>query len=452
MDTQQRKHLHRHTLIRTVVFYALVASLWIFLSDGVLAWMINDPELLTRAQTIKGWLFVLVTATLLFLYLNHSLRTLRNREEQLEEEQSRVQQERQERFEQLNTLFDSMNAVVYVADFSTYELLYLNRFAEEFFGKDWQGRTCYQYLQDDIERPCDFCTNSQLIKNGAPGTPVSWQFRNTKNQRWYECFDKVIRWTDGRLARLEVALDITERKELEMVKDELLSTVSHEMRTPLTAISGFAELLLDNQEVPEHIQRHLQIIFNEAEKMTELVNNFLDVRRLKTDRTGIDYELLKVEELYNKALESCRDCKDRHEVRFGGDTVAEVLGNRKEMTQVIRHLLSNACRYSPEGGIVELTVETKPHEIQLCMTDHGIGIPAHELKNIFKPFHRLDTGDSRSTSGVGMGLVLVKEIVTLHGGRIWVESVPGEGSSFYVALPNPAEQPKPQVSDTTTLH
>ncbi len=452
MNIQQRKRLHRHTLIRTVVFYALVASLWIFLSDAILAWLIIDPQLLTRIQTIKGWLFVIVTATLLFFYLSHCLQALLVREEALEAEQAKAQQDILTRFQQLRTLFDSMNAIIYVADFSTHELLYVNRFTKELFGQNWQGRKCYHYLQEGIEQPCDFCTNSQLVKDGEPGPSVTWEFRNTINQHWYECFDKAIPWTNGELVRLEIALDVTERKELEKIKDDLLSTVSHEMRTPLTAISGFAELLLDNKGMPQEFQNHLQIIFNETEKMADLVNDFLEIRRLKTDRTRVDYTLLKVEDLFNLCLKNCRDRKEGHEIRFDGDTEAKVFGNHRELTQVISHLISNACRYSPAGGTIELKVKTKPNETQLCIMDHGVGIPAHELDNIFEPFHRLDTGDNRSTGGVGMGLSLVKEIVGLHGGRLRVESTPGEGSRFYITLPNLTGLSQPQGSDTKAQH
>ena len=196
-----------------------------------------------------------------------------------------MQQDTQDRCKQLNNIFDSMSAVVYVADLESYELLYVNQFAMELFGQDWQGRKCYHYLQEGIGQPCDFCTNSQLIEDGESSCPVTWECFNTRTQRWYECCDKVIRWTDGRLVRLEVALDVTERKELEKVKENLLSSMSHEMRTPLTAISGFAELLINEPDIPEPQRRHIEIIYREAEKLNELVSRFIGARQLKTNRT-----------------------------------------------------------------------------------------------------------------------------------------------------------------------
>ena len=439
-DQQDIRTLHKRTAARTVVFYVILAGLWIYFSDTLLAWFFSDPAQLTQAQTLKGWFFVTVTAILLYLYLSYCLQVQRKYEEALEEEQGKAQEDIQERFKQLSTLFDSMNAVVYVADFSTYELLYVNRFAEEFFGQNWRGRKCYHHLQEDINQPCDFCTHPQLPVNGEPGAPVIWEFLNTKNNRWYECFDNAIRWTDGRLVRLEVAQDITERKELEKIKDDLLSTMSHEMRTPLTAISGFAELLLNEPEIPEQQMRHIEIIYNEAEKLTELVDRFLDVRRLKTDRARINYEYLPVLNLLEKAKEGCRDCKAHHLIQIECQDDAQVYGNRQELTQVITQLLENACRYSPKGGEISLTAQSNAGETSIRITDPGIGIPEHELESIFKPFHRIDTGNRRSTGGVGLGLSLTKEVIALHGGEINVESTPGQGSTFTILLPKPIDR------------
>lgn len=435
-DLRDRHTLHRHTAARTVIYYIIFACLWIYLSDTILVWIFKDPELLTRAQTIKGWLFVVVTASLLFAYLSHCLQSLRNREEVLEQEREKAQRDMQDRFEQLNTLFDSMNAVVYVSDLTTHDLLYVNRFAADYFGEDWRGQKCYHYLQEGIESPCDFCTNNQLLNNGEPGVPVIWEFHNTKTLRWYECFDKAIRWTDGRLVRLEVALDITERKELEKVKDDLLSSMSHEMRTPLTAISGFAELLISEREVPEQHKRHLEIIYREADKLADLIDRFLDIRRLKINRSRINYEELSVDSLLTKAKESCRDKKEHNDISIECQPGLLVYGNRKELTQVITQLLDNACRYSPDPGQITLVATRDARETSICVTDHGIGIPQHELESIFDPFYRLDTGDCRSTGGVGLGLCVTKDIVALHGGRMEVESTLGEGSSFTVLLPN----------------
>lgn len=449
---QNRRALHQRTAARTAIFYAIFAYLWIYFSDTVLAWFISDPTQLTHAQTVKGGLFVVVTATLLYLYLMHGLQILRSKEEELESEREKAHREMQEHISQFNTLFDSMNAIVYVADLETYELLYVNRFAAEHFGQEWQGSKCYHYLQSGMDKPCEFCTNPQLVNNGESGDPVVWEFLNTKNSRWYECFDKAIPWTDGRLVRLEVAQDVTERKELAKIKDDLLSSMSHEMRTPLTAISGFAELLIDEQTIPEEHRRHINTIYDEAEKLAELVNRLLDVRRLKIDRARVGYEHFPVRDLLQKAPANVRDCKEHHVMQVTCQTDSEVYGNRKELSHVVNQLLENACRYSPQGGDISLTAQGNAKEISICVTDQGIGIPKHEQEAIFSPFHRLDTGDTRTTGGVGLGLCLAREIIILHGGTIKVESTPGEGSSFTIILPQPSGKVSlPDFQDTSAV-
>jgi hypothetical protein len=181
-DQQQRTALHKRATVKTVAFYALIACLWIYFSDMLLELFIQDPHQLTQAQTIKGALYVVVTSVLLYLYLSHCLQTLRRQEDELKAERERNQQEVADRFQQLNTLFNSMNAVVYVADMESYDLLYVNKCAVEHFGPDWQGNKCFHYLQSGIEEPCAFCTNPQLVSNGEPGETVTWEFQNLKNQ------------------------------------------------------------------------------------------------------------------------------------------------------------------------------------------------------------------------------------------------------------------------------
>lgn len=352
-------------------------------------------------------------------------------------ELGRIISERRTRanFEQFATLFDSLNAIIYVADMDTYQLLYVNRFAENLFGNDWRDRKCYTYFQEGQDETCIFCTNAALLEDGQPGPPVTWEFCNTRNNRWYQCLDKCIQWTDGRLARLEIALDITPRKEMEQTKEELLSAVSHEMRTPLTAITGFAELLLEEEDLPSHVRHHVETIFNESEKMTDLVNTFLELRRLKADQSRVNYQRLDVRKLLEQGARTARDCAARHKVTIHCPDGLQVFGNPRELGQVVAKLLSNACRFSPEGGPVKLEAWREDDRAVLCFEDSGIGIPAEEHEQIFEHFHRLDRGDRRRTSGAGLGLSLVKQTVALHGGRVWLESTPGHGSRFFVSLP-----------------
>ena len=214
----------------------------------------------------------------------------------------------------------------------------------------------------------------------------------------------------------------------------------------MTAISGFTELLLNEQGLQQH-HRHLEIVLREAEKLTELINRFLDARRLKIDRSRIDYRDLAVAALLENALRGTRDCKAKHDISIDCQADVMVFGNSKELIQVFSQMLDNACRYSPAGGEIVVRAKTVSGETIICFSDLGLGIPQHELGNIFEPFHRLDTGNSRRTGGVGLGLSVAKEIISLHGGEIRVESTPGKGSTFKIILPLPkreASGPSPE--------
>lgn len=408
------------TACKVAVVYMTVAGLWIAFSDQILEQLVKDTVELSHWQTAKGWLFVMMTGGLLFAYLYRTLRR------------------QHEAFGELTLLFDSVPAVIYVADMQTHELLYVNGYASKRFGSQWQGEKCHDYLQQGQQHTCDFCSNPLLLREGQPGPAVTWEFRNTRDNRWYQCLDKAVRWPDGRLVRMEIALDITERKELEQTKDELLSAVSHEMRTPLTAIVGFAELLLEEPDLSQPVRHHVETIFREAEKMQDLVQTFLEVRRLKTDRARIGYEPIAVADLLRQAVTGNQECSGKHDLRIECPEELAVIGNRRELSQVFRQLAANACRFSPQGGTILLQGMAEGAHARITIADQGIGIPPEEQERIFEPFHRLDTGDRRRVRGIGLGLSLVREVVTLHGGSIRVESAPGQGSRFLVTLPRPA--------------
>lgn len=408
------------TACKVTLVYVVVAGLWIAFSDRILAQLFQDAGELSHWQTAKGGMFVIFTGGLLFAYLCRCLRR------------------QHEAFDALTMLFDSVPAVVYVADMQSFELLYVNGFASERFGMQWRQKKCHDYFQQGQQQPCGFCSNPLLLRNGQPGPPVIWEFRNTKDGRWYQCLDKAVRWPDGRMVRLEIALDITERKELERTKDELLATVSHEMRTPLTAITGFSELLLEEPSLSEPVRHHVETIFREAEKMQDLIQTFLEVRRLKTDQSRVDYEPLAVRGILEKAAVGNRECRSAHAVAIDCPEELTVIGNRRELLQVFKQLTANACRFSPNGGRIELLGRADGDHIEITIIDQGIGIPLEEQERIFEPFHRLDIGDRRRVRGIGLGLSMVREIITLHGGTIRVASSQGQGSRFMVTLPKPA--------------
>ncbi len=246
--------------------------------------------------------------------------------------------------------------------------------------------------------------------------------------------------------------DITVQKSIEQHKNEFLSMTSHELRTPITAIQGIAELLQMNTTQNQHLhsprsQRALKQIVEQSQHLTNLIEEMLDLSRIEQARFTLKRAPIDVLALLINVVESQAATTRRHELHLNieeNKTANTLIANVDEerLIQVLNNLISNAIKYSPAGGKIEIGLRPmmKPDALQtfdealIWVKDQGIGIAPEEIPHIFKRFHRASTLDP-SLSGLGIGLYLVQEIMESHGGRVWVESVEGSGSTFYVLLP-----------------
>ena len=230
--------------------------------------------------------------------------------------------------------------------------------------------------------------------------------------------------------------DITERKEMERMKDEMISAVSHEMRTPMTALLGYHQLLSEG-EVDETVKGEcLHTMYQETLRLNELIGNFLDLQQLKSRGRYHRMDALQLKPLLESAasLGAATSMKHRIRLELGGGLPC-ISGDEECLSKVFNNLLSNAIKYSPRGGDIILGAEAIDDGVTVWVKDAGIGIPQEALGKIFDRFYRVDNTDRRRSNGTGLGLALVQEIVRIHGGEIWAESSAGAGSSFYVSLP-----------------
>lgn len=348
-------------------------------------------------------------------------------------------------FEQISTIFDSMHALVYVADMDDYSLLFFNKFGTQ--GEELIGRKCHEVVHSGMSSPCGFCTNDKLVKDGEPLPPYIWEYENSATGRWYQCIDRAIRWTDGRLVRMEIAVDITERKAMEQLKEEMLSAVSHEMRTPLTAILGFTDYLMSEDVPKDQLKSCLGTIYKETERLDELIGNFLELQRLKARVEQNSFRAVPVQDLLLTATEIYRNASRQHEIVVDcAPNLPPIRGVAEQLHEVLTNLISNAIKYSPDGGTVLVTASQDDQFVTFCVKDEGIGIPRDVIDKIFDKFYRVDNTDRRKVGGTGLGLTLVREIVAEHGGRVWVESAQDKGSAFFFAIPVYHEVPTPAMS------
>ena len=237
--------------------------------------------------------------------------------------------------------------------------------------------------------------------------------------------------------------DSTQRKEVDRMKDELISTVSHELRTPLTSLLGFTELLLGRKFPYEKQQALLTIIHKESLRLTNLINDFLDLQRIESGRQPYTFSAIAVEPLLRDTVIVFAKEGEAHELRLDlPPTLPSVLADGERLRQVLANLLSNAIKFSPGGGEVVVGVRQDAGAVVFRVQDQGVGIPEDALPKLFSKFYRVDNTATRNIGGTGLGLALVKELVTAHHGQVWVESTLGKGSTFFFTVPVAVEEQK----------
>jgi two-component system phosphate regulon sensor histidine kinase PhoR len=257
-------------------------------------------------------------------------------------------------------------------------------------------------------------------------------------EAWVEISYGRVTDPDGRLTGVvHIVHDLTERKQIEQLKDEFVSMVSHELRTPLHHIKGFATTLLQTDvEWDAATQRDfLESINREADRLAGLVEKILHLSRLEAEGLPVEKEWYAVNDLVDGALRRRRSLTGDRQVhlRLSPDVPALFVDGR-EIEVILINLIENAVKYSEPGTLITLGVERQGNQVVFWVRDQGIGIPAGHLEHIFERFYRVN-GEGRRAPGTGLGLAICKRIVETHGGRIWVESRPGRGSCFYFSLP-----------------
>jgi PAS domain S-box-containing protein len=237
-----------------------------------------------------------------------------------------------------------------------------------------------------------------------------------------------------------VARDITRQYETERMKDEFLSVVSHELRTPLTAIRGSLGLLASGKmgTLQERGQRMLEIAARNTDRLVRLINDLLDLEKMASGKETLERRDVDAADLVQQAAEVMRPMAAQNGVELvAAGAPAPLWADPDRVLQVLVNLLSNAIKFSPQGGAVRLEAAREGGEVRFRVRDEGRGIPADKLEAVFERFQQVDSSDAREKGGTGLGLPIARKIAEQHGGRLWVESEWGRGSTFFLALPVP---------------
>ncbi|MBI1807071.1 MAG: GAF domain-containing protein [Ignavibacteria bacterium] len=225
--------------------------------------------------------------------------------------------------------------------------------------------------------------------------------------------------------------------ELDKMKSEFLGIVSHDFRSPLSSIILAGKALLKNEVVQgvQRIREYLQIMVDQANRLNQLAEDTLSITKIESGRLRYYFKVVNLERLIQDAISMVR-FSSRHQIEYTIDpNLVFIKGDQTKLRQVVQNLISNAVKYSPRGGKVTVTVEDDPPEkILVCVCDEGIGIPPEQVDKLFQKFSRVETGEAKDIRGAGLGLWICREVVEAHGGKIWIESEVGKGSTMKFTL------------------
>lgn len=320
-------------------------------------------------------------------------------------------------------------------------ILFLSDKMKELFGKDAVGKKCWDLYKDDKQQ-CPACPLKEGIKMGATD---SIEVEHVLGGKTYLISHSGMVF-NGKKAVLEVFQDITTRKKAEesleeamRMRSEFVSMVSHELRTPLAVVKESINLMLNGNvgQVNLEQKNFLKMIKRNTERLTRLINNVLDFQKIESGKEVFHIEENDLNEVVNEVHEAMVPLAGEKGIEIslelaGG--IPHVKFDRDKITQVLTNLMGNAIKYTDKGSI-EVSTYYDDDEIKVQVRDSGIGIKEEELPLLFRAFEQLPVGGKKRAGGTGLGLVISRDIVESHGGKIWATSKIGVGSVFNFALP-----------------
>lgn len=237
---------------------------------------------------------------------------------------------------------------------------------------------------------------------------------------------------------ITVLHDITDIRRLEKIRSEFVANVSHELKTPVTSLKGFAETLLDGAMYDEELCRSfLQIIYDESDRLHRLIADILHLSKIEQHQLPLHPEILNIVDIINETVETLQEEVNKKDIEIKLPDSEELYmeAEKDRIRQIILNLVANAITYTPEHGTIEIKVEEIDNKVKMIVKDTGIGIAKKDLPRIFERFYRVDKARSRNSGGTGLGLAIVKHLVESHHGSIEVQSREGKGTQFTITLP-----------------
>ncbi|MDD5634813.1 MAG: PAS domain-containing sensor histidine kinase, partial [Candidatus Omnitrophica bacterium] len=348
-------------------------------------------------------------------------------------EQKRMRKEHEREHEQLLSIFDSMSELVYVSDPHTYEILYMNEAAKKEWGNGI-GNKCYRSLYSR-GKTCDFCNNKNIFGKNAGKIDIrEWQ--DKAKQKWFRCIDRAIIWPDGRIVRLETAIDITDIKKLEEMKDKIIRDVSHSLASPIAmARMAQGELARNiNAEAYEKAREFQQVLATNLERATKNIDNILQSYSFESKKVNVPKQALSLCKILEDSKGVVEGAIKDKGLNLSFDIPPEadkIMGREQELKLLFSNLIDNAIKFTDKGGIY-VSSQAQDGMIEIIVKDTGSGILPKDIGKVFEKFYKRHP----AVVGIGLGLSICKEIVARLGGRIEIFSEgEGKGTTVKVWLP-----------------
>ncbi|MDD5616426.1 MAG: PAS domain S-box protein [Candidatus Methanoperedens sp.] len=372
-------------------------------------------------------------------------------------ERKRIEEELRESEERYRNLFDNANDAVITIDLQD-RITSWNRSAERIFG--WKAREVAGRKLDKLTVPSDLkdlwdqITDDAIAGKEVSGIETTRIRKDGSRINVSLTFSPIINAHRDTIGLSCVIRDITERKKIDEIRlenerlistnkarSEFLTIMSHELRTPLTSIIGYSILLKENKlgKINDEQTFFVNNILSSSKHLLDLINSILDLAKMEAGKLEMMVEEISVPYIINEALKILKERFAIHNIVLKTEFDPELVfikADRQKFKQILFNLLSNAVKFSKEeGGIITVSVQRYEEMAKISVSDTGIGIKEEDMPRLFQKFEQLDSGISRKYEGTGIGLSITKQLVEMHGGKIFVESKYGEGSTFTVLLP-----------------
>lgn len=348
----------------------------------------------------------------------------------------------------MQKVLDNINANIFVSDYDTLKVIFANKPFREEAGEVPENAECWRMLNAGLENGCKHCPKPKLLDANRKFTGVHfWEDYNPVTKRWYTIQSMAIKWLDGRWAIMELATDITTRKQVELeliqakekaeesdrLKSAFLANMSHEIRTPLNAIVGFSSLLAETDEAElRHV--YMSLVQENNELLLNLISDILDISKIEAGMIDLVMGRVDVPQLCREVIATFSHKKrdTAAELRFDENSPQIVIdADKNRIVQVLSNFLTNALKFTTKGSITLSYLLEDESQVRFCVTDTGKGIPDEQKHEIFNRFVKLDS----FVQGAGLGLSICQSLVKRMGGKIGVESREGEGSCFWFTHP-----------------